>query len=77
MAKGQFIVGGEIVVSSGQTSALASEQPKPKSKPKTKPLKPRELKWISGPSGFGKETAESMGYETVRFDDISYPGPRI
>jgi hypothetical protein len=56
---------------------LASEQPKPKSKPKIKPLKPRELKWIIGPSGFGKEAAESMGYETVRFDDISYPGPRI
>ena len=75
--KGQFIVDGEIVASGGQTSALASEQPKPKSKPKIKPLKPRELKWIIGPSGFGKETAESMGYETVRFHDISYPGPRI
>ena len=40
--KGQFIVDGEIVVGGGQTSALASEQPKPKSKPKIKPLKPRE-----------------------------------
>lgn len=75
--KGQFIVDGEIVVGGGQTPALASEQPKPKSKPKIKPLKPRELKWIIGPSGYGKEAAESMGYETVRFDDISYPGPRI
>ena len=77
VVKGQFIVDGEIGISGGQTSALASEQPKPKSKPKIKPLKPRELKWIIGPSGFGKETAELMGYETVRFDDISYPGPRI
>ena len=77
MIKGQFIVDGEIVISGGQTSAWASEQPKAKSKLKIKPLKPRELKWIIGPSGFGKETAESMGCETVRFDDISYPGPRI
>lgn len=71
VVKGQFIVDGEFVVSGGKASGQSKALPKPKL------IKPHELKWILGPSGFGKEFAEGMGYETVAWDDFSYPPPRI
>jgi hypothetical protein len=69
VVKGQFIVDGTITVNAAQGAA--------KARPKPKLIKPFEVKWIVGPSGLGKEFAEGMGYETVAWDDFSYPPPRV
>jgi hypothetical protein len=63
---GQFIVDGEVVASGGGKGAMA----------RIGPVEPRQVKWIVGPGGHGREWAEAMGYETVDYDDFSYPGPR-
>lgn len=64
---GQFIVDGEVVASGSSAKSA---------KARIKPIEPFQVKWIVGPGGHGREWAEAMGYETVDYDDFSYPGPR-
>jgi hypothetical protein len=65
---GQFIVDGEFVAS-GSVAKSA--------KAKIKPIEPFQVKWVVGPGGQGRDMAEAMGYETVAYDDLRYPPPRV
>ena len=64
----QFIVDGEVVASDGGDRDGAKVRPKP--------IELAEVKWILGPNGEGRAFAESMGYQTVKHDDFTYPPPR-
>ena len=41
------------------------------------PLKPMQVKWILAPGQTTEEFPTMYGYETVEFDDPTYPGPRV
>jgi len=55
-------------------SAQASDQSPPPPLPELQPLKPFEAKWIVGPGQAAGGTY--MGWETVAYDDPTYPPPR-
>ena len=46
-------------------------------RPRSRPVKPLQVKWILGPGQTTAEYPTMYGYETVELDDPSYPGPRL
>jgi hypothetical protein len=58
-------------------AALVPAAAQASSQPPIGPIKPLQVKWILAPGQTTEQYPTWGGYETVEWDDLSYPGPRV